>query len=375
MENDERKSKRVTLNEMYDIFMGNAYKDFRERTDLTVKVDGNGNRYVEYIIGWFSNEDSPLLYKHIAAEQLIQCPNYRMIEWPKVSIGNGFALLKLLELCQHPLVWKDASEYKNIVIEGRVAEEEYERLRYMDKYEIFEYIKQYLVLRFADELPICEKDTVELRYVKGMHIWTIITSNIIDQYYDVLNGATADLDRYCKAKSYDAGTLRANLNLIAKERDGKRAAKILRMLQEEWPKIKVWKTGFDTMTEDDIRQFEDGLFHGFDDVLAEWEAEGQTPIEENPKSENPNAKFFNLSNFEYDVCEKELIRILTDSKWKSDVCRELSRSATAGYFNLKGMTNEEKANAINPWVAKVKKTWIFTGEDFRQAGRPRKRKE
>lgn len=277
------KDRRLTLDEMYDIFMGDAYKDFREQTKLCVKTAENGKRYVEYIIGWFNNDVSPLLYQHIAAEQLIQAPDYQKVNWRMVSLGNTFAIIKLLDLCMNPLVWVGAEKFKDIVIEGRVAEEDYDATRYIDKYEMFDYLNNQGVLRFADELPCCDEDSLELGYTKGMHYWLEITLDDSKHFRDVLNGASADFNEWQKAKGYNLGRLRDNLTYIAKERGGDRAAMILHLLQKEWPKIKLWKTHFENMTEDDICHFENGLFHGFDDLLEEWEAGNDAPKEQ-PKT-------------------------------------------------------------------------------------------
>ena len=271
------KDRRLTLDEMYDIFMGDAYKDFREQTKLCVKTAENGKRYVEYIVGWFNNDTSPLLYQHIAAEQILQAADYSKIDWRLISIGNSFAVIKLLDLCMNPLVWVDAAKFKDIVIEGRVAEEDYDATRYIDKYEMFDYLNNQGVLRFADELPCCDEDSLELGYTKGMHYWLEITLDDRKHFRDVLNGASADFNEWQKAKGYNLGRLRDNLTYIAKERGGDRAAMILHLLQKEWPKIKLWKTHFENMTEDDICHFENGLFHGFDDLLEEW---GDNPTKE-----------------------------------------------------------------------------------------------
>lgn len=360
------KDRRLTLDEMYDIFMGDAYKDFREQTKLCVKTTENGKRYVEYIVGWFNNDTSPLLYQHIAAEQILQAADYSKIDWRRISIGNSFAVIKLLDLCMNPLVWVDAAKFKDIVIEGRVAEEDYDATRYIDKYEMFYYLNNQEVLRFADELPCCDEDSLELGYTKGMHYWLEITLDDSKHFRDVLNGASADFNEWQKAKGYNLGSLRDNLTYIAKERGGDRAAMILHLLQKEWPKIKLWKTHFENMTEDDICHFENGLFHGFDDLLEEWESQRESEEKTATGAGKPDSSFFGTT-YSSDVCEKELIKIINHSKNKAAACREILRSETIGYFVLSNKTDQEKADAINPWVAFANKKYVFTGDDFRKA--------
>ena len=361
------KDRRLTLDEMYNIFMGDAYKEFRDKTHLNVMTDNNGRKYVEYIIGWFNNDVSPLLYQHIAAEQLLQAPDYRKINWRKALIGNSFAIIKLLDLCMNPLVWVNAAKFNEIVIEGRVAEEDYDATRYLEKHELFGFIYNQEVLRFADELPSSFEDSLELGYTKGMHFWDCITQDDSEHYRNVLNGAQADFKEWQKAKAYNLGRLRDNLTLIANKRGGSRAAMILHMLQDEWPKIKLWKTHLENMTEDDIRYFETGLFHGFDDLLEEWEKD-KVEEEKKPSAGKPDSSFFAVSErMTYEMCEKELIRVINKAKSKANACREILRSETVGYFVLSDKTDQEKADAINPWVAFTNKKYVFTGDDFCKA--------
>jgi hypothetical protein len=296
-----KKNKRLTLDEMYDIFMGDAYKEFREETHLTVETGKNGKRYVGYIFGWFNNDVSPLLYQHIAAEQLLQVPDYKKVDWDSVCLYNPYTYFKLLDLCMNPLVWANALDYKEVVVEGRIAEEDYDSERFVEYHELFKYINIQAVLNFADKFPVCEEDSLDTGYVKGMHYWTTITTDDSDIFGKVLNGAAADFDELLKAKSYDLGMLRANLSLIAEERGGARAAELLRMLQKEWPLIKLWKPHFKTMTEDDIRQFEYGLFHAFDDLLEEWGDKTNTTNEAVPSSSHTVIINGNVGQFNANV--------------------------------------------------------------------------
>ena len=298
-----KKNQRLSLDEMYDIFMGDAYKEFREETHLTVRTNKNGKRYVGYILGWFNDRVSPLLYQHIVAEQLLQVPDYKKVNWDAVSLFNPYTYYKLLDLCMNPLVWVNAINYKEFVVDGRLAEEEYDSERFLEYHELFKYINIQSVLNFADELPVCEEDSLDLGYVKGMHYWTVITTDDSDIFGNVLNGAAADFEELQKAKSYDVGTLRANLSLIADERGGTRAAELLRMLQKEWPLIKLWKPDFKTMTEDDIRQFEYGLFHAFDDLLEEWGDKTNTTNKAVPSSSHTVIINGNVGQFNANVEE------------------------------------------------------------------------
>ena len=66
------------------------------------------------------------------------------------------------------------------------------------------------------------------------------------------------------------------------------------------------------------------------------------------------------------MCEKELIRVINGAKNKAVACREILRAEVVGYFVLSDKTDQEKADAINPWVALTDKKYVFTGDDFRK---------
>lgn len=102
-------------------------------------------------------------------------------------------------------------------------------------------------------------------------------------------------------------------------------------------------------------------------MLEEWEKD---KVEEAKKTSavKPDGSFFAVSErMTYEMCEKELIRAINGAKNKSAACREILRSELVGYFVLSDKTDQEKADAINPWVALTEKKYVFTGDDFRKA--------
>ncbi len=272
-------NKRLTLNEMYDIFQTDVYKKFH----AALETKDNGERNVRMYLVWGHPRYRPLLYRHIIAEQLLQA-DYHDIDWDEVGAFDPGTYFPFVELLVNPLVWKDASDYEDIVIEGRLAAEKYDSNRVDETSDLLNYINTQSLLNLADHGPYTiEEDETDMGYVKGMHEWGTLTCNYTDIFMNIINGGHVEYEDIRKAKYYDGGTLRYGLSIIAEHRSGKRALEILRMLQEEWPKIKLWKTYFDTMKEDEIRQFEEVLFHGFDDLLEEWEG-GADAQKEQPKT-------------------------------------------------------------------------------------------
>ena len=84
--------------------------------------------------------------------------------------------------------------------------------------------------------------------------------------------------------------------------------------------------------------------------------------------DNPDGSFFTCSeDYPYDTCKKQLLQDINESTSKLDACRRIHTSTIAGYFQLQGKTNDEKAILINPWVAYTNKKYVFVGDDFRKA--------
>lgn len=95
--------------------------------------------------------------------------------------------------------------------------------------------------------------------------------------------------------------------------------------------------------------------------------EEDAAAEDIPK-DNPDGSFFTCSkDYPYDTCKKQLIQDINTSTSKLNACRNIHRSTAAGYFQLVGKTNEEKARLINPWVTYTNKDYVFTKDDFRKA--------
>ena len=281
MEKDEELGL-VTLEEMYNCFKSDEYKEFREDFDVSFVVDENGKESVSYIYAWDLPENSPFLYRHIVAEQLFRT-DYRLVNWEYMSAFSEATFYELMDLMLNPLVWQDKRLYYDSLIEGRIAKEEFDRSRLHRVWEIMYYIREEGILNFADNPYVFDEDLIGANYIKGMHDWGIITTDYGEIMMNIYQGKHFTYSDLRKNKHYDIKQLRTSILKIAEKRGGKRAEEILSMLQEEWPKIKRWKTHFENMTEDDICQFEDILMNGFETELEEWETGNDAPKEQ-PKT-------------------------------------------------------------------------------------------
>ena len=255
------------------------YVTLEDMRDLFAKEKDKIKCYFSPLPEGFVRCSEPTIYgstlgRHLYAERLLQ-KGYQEVNWSK-ECPHPAMILDYAKTWMHPLVWQDAFKFKDLVIDGRVATEEYDDERLYEISEIVNYIYEQDILAYSDEPVHFEEDLPEIGFPKGMHDWSPLTWDVKSNLDEILAGNAHD-ENEADGKYYDFVRLRYNLNIIAEYRGGKRAAELLRMLQCEWPKIKRWKTHFDSMEEKDIMEFEDLLFNGFDDLLEEWDAE--TPQE------------------------------------------------------------------------------------------------
>ena len=367
---------RLTLNDMHVSYDSEVYEFMREEAGATIEwlptYDSNGKRgimeaHVKMIAGWYSPK-SPLLYRHIIAEQLLA--DYKNVDWYDATdcYYTPRIIMMMAELWMHPLVdctWETMCEF---AIEGAVAKEAYAPDRKKEVRKVLEHIFHGRVLWFADHPLQMGEDALCVGVTKSMLVWFFLTQGYDNLIEIVLNGEHLEEADYKSCEPFNIFVLRNNLNYIAKERDGMTAAELLRKLQEQWSEIKLWGSfGLDEMDEEDVARFEQALFHGYDELLKEWEKDKEDE-EGKPNAGKPDGSFFAVSEkMSYEMCKKELIRVINRAKNKAAACREILRAETIGYFVLSDKTDQEKADAINPWVAFTDKKYVFTGDDFRKA--------
>ena len=100
--------------------------------------------------------------------------------------------------------------------------------------------------------------------------------------------------------------------------------------------------------------------------------EPTTELEEKDETSELDDSFFAVTEkMTHEMCEKELLRCIREARTKAAACREILKSAHA-YFILSDKTNQEIADAINPWVKLAGKDYVFTCDDFRKAKNKKK---
>lgn len=273
---DMEEKKRLTLNEMYEIFKGDAYNDFRAYYGMKLNNDPAQIWKVPTLNMW-CHRDLPLLYRHIIAEQLL-IADYHDIPWSDFGAYDRIVFLDLIMLWMNPLSWVNPLEIEEYVVDSRIAQEIFDAPRFDDEIlDVFRYIETSRILSFADKPRVCEGDYSSCGTVKGMHYWYDLTMDYSNPMCRIFEDGErlSHEEMHQKITMYHAPSLRNRLMIVAANRGGKRAAELLRMLQAEWPKLKLWKTEMERMTDGQICNFERILYNGFDELLAEWEGEVQ----------------------------------------------------------------------------------------------------
>jgi hypothetical protein len=334
--------KLVTLKEMYKLFWkDDIYEMFRFEHDDVLKKPKSYDNYRLPVNLDFHSKDTPLLYKHIVAEQIllsgINSDSYN--EFFDNYSGTAFDLITLM---MNPLKWVDNSHCsKNMIVDGRIAIEERDHSRYGNVQDIVDERIRKNALDFADNYVVCAEDIPEHGCIKGLHYWEEITWNISTLYDKALNGSYVTDSDFANTRSYDAPTLRNNLMIIAEYRGGKRASEILCDLKSEWTTIKAWKVEFDNMKDKDVQQFEDTLMHGFDDLLEQWKNESQPT-----KSASDNQSFESLLQCPANDKERVMARLreLLDGKGGQQVALILAAAMFKYHYIISMPTERQYAS-------------------------------
>lgn len=334
----------------------------------------SGLYYTEY----FVYREGDMLQEHLLIEQCLE--HLDELDWKRITNGYDFDIVPHIEhLVENPLVWVDEIPdelARQFVVTGRVAMEKsseerstcspYDQLRALFNIERREW--------FATQLPTCKDVFAEYAYYgvpKDMILWNLILTDEYEKFRVELY-APEKIDKYTGRPFWpycNPDEFRSNIEGIYDKFGAQKAAQIVRLLREDWQDIQVLKLfGIDQLTAEQIEEFRQCIFEGMDRNLRTWDAETPQNTKEEQSPQAPDSSFFAVTDkMTYDMCKKELLRIISSAKNKSVACREILRSETVGYFVLSDKTDQEKAAAINPWVALSTKKYVFTGDDFRKA--------
>lgn len=338
----------VTLKEMYDIYSSDDYKNYRDFfSPIEWKTMPSGKRIIPCLRVWHDRFFVPLIYSHIIAEQLLQLDCHD-IEWSTINIYEAESYFALLELWLHPLVWVNPSELKNVVVCGRAAKEKFMQYRYDEVEQTDKYIYNRRIIQFADNPYVCGKDDLNYGKLKGTHSWLTITQDWETIRNRVMKGEHITSNDIASMKPYSSISLRNNLNIIAEARGGKRAAELLRMLQNEWENIIIWDSNIRHIKKNspgEIEQFEHALKNGFKDLLAEWDADDifKDKYSSNTRDSAEQKEYCEYivkeaveNSGEYTLDEFESLFRAAAMGTGSDIAAFIKNNVKAGYLDMKG---------------------------------------
>lgn len=280
-ESQQRSEDRITspkdilsLEEMYTIFFHDeAYAHLRQENGTTKPPSSYRGYELPINLTVYDMEEPAynLLFSHIYAEQLLHHGVDEIINMEPL-IFHPNVLLNAVELWMHPLYWKTNTTYKNMVVDGRIAVEGYYQNRRDNILALVNSIHACMVIRFVEELLATEADDSNKGKVEGLHQWDDMTTNYEVPLMKVLSGEHLSRnDVYEEAHYLDASILRASLCIIEEYFSPEVAAKTLRLLQSEWPQLKLWDEQLKYLPIEEINRFDEYLRNGFDDLLNEWE--------------------------------------------------------------------------------------------------------
>lgn len=86
--------------------------------------------------------------------------------------------------------------------------------------------------------------------------------------------------------------------------------------------------------------------------------------EEAEDVEAVDTSFFCTERYDAALCEKNLREAIAQAKSKADACRKVMQLETCGYIRLSNVTDERKAELVNPFAAPK---YRFSGEDFKKS--------
>ena len=358
----------VTLDELKELIKESAYKREEDQSFLNFQKDQKtGLSYVDI--------DSAIpptrLSSHILVNTCMEDPD--SYDWRRLTDNyDYYRIADYAFIWTHPYTWipKDDNRLYGCLVSGKVATMKFDRGR-VDKFlfDWFTKMRQERVLFLADKMPVAIDETDgghRGSILRGMLVWDLITTdgrNFLRQFLKEDSEFDEELD------FFHIETFRDSVLFIAQERGGKVAADLVQRLRKDWKAIVNWKCfGIDKISSEQIEEFRACLFEGMDYYLEQWDAETPKSADDQQPTQDPDSSFFAVTDrMTYEICKKELLRIINSAKNKSAACREILRSTTAGYFVLSDKTDQEKADAVNPWVSLTSKKYVFTGDDFRKA--------
>ena len=333
---------------------------------------------------YFYSYEPELLRTHLLVEQCFE--QFDEVDWASLTNGYDEMILWYIEYTYvHPLMWLELPpDNGSCVIDGRVAIVGWEKER-AESEECMNFMSTMHKKRlawFAENLPkrgdviTPEGDNI----LESMPLWYLITTDfnqsnyspicpkwVRDELYEKLS---EEEKKEAMAKGlFSRDALLVNLQYIASECGAESAIRLIENLRGDWQKIdSLCLYGINLIGKESKEQFANFLNKGLDFYIQQWRADEQLEHETRHRQEDPDSSFFRIGkDATYEMCRDELLTTLRTAKSKAKACRILQSSNKETFFTLNDLTDERKAECVNPWLKHVNNPHIssnFTEDDF-----------
>lgn len=290
----------VTIDEMKEMLGSRKHKWDDDHYEELQFDEQSGLYYTEC----FAYHDRDLLQAHLLVEQCLE--HFDELDWERITNGYELSVVSRIEhLMENPLVWVDEMPdelAEKFVVTGRVAVEKSseERSTCLPYCDFFVTMRKERLKWFANQLPTPKDIYPDYSYhnvPKDMILWgVILTDDFEFRLWEINDFEKKDrlMDReywpYCNPQHF-----RRELERIYDQFGAQKAALIVRLLREDWQDIKVLKLfGIDTLTLEQIEEFQQCLFEGMDRNLRRWDAEASAEATSDTPAPVPVCRYIDL---------------------------------------------------------------------------------
>ena len=221
-----------------------------------------------------------LLTNHMLVEKCMRKRD--QIDWQRTTHNYDYEVIAFIRhTFNNPLRWDTPEHNNNVICLGLVVAEGYREFQPYGIDNFWDKLYNDALLWFADNMPTIKDAPDGFRYYQ--------MPNDFIAWDRLFSTKAAFYHRYGSKRReliipdlFNIQTFRDNISYIAQERGGAKAARIVRLLREDWQDILLFKYfNIADIPQHRVEEFRQCLFAGMDRNLRKWDAE--TPKVEDPK--------------------------------------------------------------------------------------------
>ena len=262
----------LTIDELKEFAQKEPYKPKNADVLEFYKNEENGLLYTHVIYTPWAND----LVSHLLMETCIRDLN--KFDWQLMTDYYDYRrIADYVKVWITPYTWLDEkdSEIDGYLIEGRVASTKYDKFRRDDIYkwatkmleERETFLGNYIISRNEDSI------FEEGRVLKGMNLWSLLTTNPIRYIQFVFENGYHPTDEESEGKIswFDTDYFHSNMEKIADKFGPGKAVEIVKALRKDWKHIVCFKLfNIDKISDQQVEAFRKFLFEGMDYYLEQW---------------------------------------------------------------------------------------------------------